>query len=267
MVALTEKGLSDAIQEYIEKDEKDAIAELINFQIEKIQKYLKTEVKWQNEFQLEQEIKSFQQMRLSNQEEEDQEIKGIFEKTRKNTQPTAQRKYEDSDEEITSSKKKPINLESDEDIDEEIEIKATSGRGRGAVRATGTRGRGRGSRGGRGGRGAKAAVVEEEKASFFQATRSQRTQSTIKKPVYTLEDSDQDVIDLEEEETKPKTSNTIKQMSTTPSVRRTRIQYDDDDEDDLMSNYNSSKKVKASQEEDSEITNTFSIFKKMAKKK
>jgi hypothetical protein len=34
---LTEKGLGDAIQEYIEKDEKDAIIELINYQIEKIQ--------------------------------------------------------------------------------------------------------------------------------------------------------------------------------------------------------------------------------------
>ena len=36
-MVLTEKGLGDAIQEYIEKDERDAIGELINFQIEKIQ--------------------------------------------------------------------------------------------------------------------------------------------------------------------------------------------------------------------------------------
>ena len=31
------KGLSDAIQEFIEKDEKDAISELVNFQVNKIQ--------------------------------------------------------------------------------------------------------------------------------------------------------------------------------------------------------------------------------------
>jgi double-strand break repair protein MRE11 len=37
LMVLTEKGLGDAIQEYIEKDERDAISELINFQIEKIQ--------------------------------------------------------------------------------------------------------------------------------------------------------------------------------------------------------------------------------------
>ena len=36
-MVLTEKGLSDAIQEYIEKDEKDSITELINFQIKKVQ--------------------------------------------------------------------------------------------------------------------------------------------------------------------------------------------------------------------------------------
>jgi double-strand break repair protein MRE11 len=36
-MVLTEKGLGDAIQEYIEKDERDSIAELVNFQIEKLQ--------------------------------------------------------------------------------------------------------------------------------------------------------------------------------------------------------------------------------------
>ena len=34
---LTDKGLGDAIQEYIEKDEKDSISELINFQIDRLQ--------------------------------------------------------------------------------------------------------------------------------------------------------------------------------------------------------------------------------------
>lgn len=36
-MVLTEKGLGDAVQEYIEKDERDAIAELINYQIDKMQ--------------------------------------------------------------------------------------------------------------------------------------------------------------------------------------------------------------------------------------
>jgi hypothetical protein len=37
MFILTEKGIGDAIQEFIEKDEKDAIGELINYQIDKMQ--------------------------------------------------------------------------------------------------------------------------------------------------------------------------------------------------------------------------------------
>lgn len=36
-MVLTEKGLGDAVQEYIEKDERDAIGELINYQIDKMQ--------------------------------------------------------------------------------------------------------------------------------------------------------------------------------------------------------------------------------------
>lgn len=53
LTALTEKGLGDAIQEYIEKDEKDAIAELINFQIDKLQvkfKYSNIQNKILNQF-------------------------------------------------------------------------------------------------------------------------------------------------------------------------------------------------------------------------
>ncbi len=34
---LTERGVGDAIQEFIEKEEKEAIAEIINFQINKMQ--------------------------------------------------------------------------------------------------------------------------------------------------------------------------------------------------------------------------------------
>jgi len=41
LMVLTEKGLGEAIQEFIEKDEKDAIPELINFQIGKIQVHKK----------------------------------------------------------------------------------------------------------------------------------------------------------------------------------------------------------------------------------
>ena len=270
MVAITEKGLSDAIQEYIEKDEKDAIGELINYQIEKIQNFLKKEVKWQNEFQLEEEIRNFQKMRVSNVEEEEQELKEIFEKTRKNTQLTQKQvQKDDSDEEVPSTrKKKTYDSDDADDIDTEIVEKPTSGRGRGS-RGGSTRARGRGSRGGRGGRGAKAVVNEEE--SFF--TSSSRAPFTKKQPTY-LEDSDPEIIDLDEEKvTQGKTKNKLfnqpaKTLTTTQSLRRTRIDYDDDEADENINN--SSKKSKLTNSklnEDDDIPSTFSIFKKVAKKK
>lgn len=45
LMVLTEKGLGEAIQEFIEKDEKDAIPELINFQIGKIQVHKANNIK------------------------------------------------------------------------------------------------------------------------------------------------------------------------------------------------------------------------------
>ena len=36
-MALTERGIGDAIKEFIEKDEKDAISELVNYQIDRLQ--------------------------------------------------------------------------------------------------------------------------------------------------------------------------------------------------------------------------------------
>lgn len=268
MIAITEKGLSDAIQEYIEKDEKDAISELINYQIEKIQNFLKKEVKWQNEFQLEEEIRNFQKMRVSNVEEEEQELKEIFEKTRKNTQLNQRQTQQvDSDEEVPSTRKKAT-YDSDEayDIDAEVVEKPTSGRGRGS-RGGSTRARGRGSRGSRGGRGAKAVVVKEEE-SFFSS--SSRVPLAKKQPTY-LQDSDPEIIDLDEDnkmqsKTQSKLFNQpVKTMST--SVRRARIDYDDDKNENGENNSKKSKLTDSKLNEDDDIPNTFSIFKKVAKKK
>lgn len=239
MVAITEKGLTDAIQEYIVKDEKDAISELINYQINKIQTFLKNEVNWQNEFQLEEEIRNFQKIRLSNVEDEEKELKKIFEKTRKNTQNST--KMDDSFDMSSLSRK---NVDSDE-ADEEIRENPGSVQGRGSRRGLATS-RGRGSRTTRAGRGKK--IFQEENSTF------QNFSHQIKKE----QDSDDDLIILESNR-RP-----IKSMGTSQSVRRTRIDYDDDEDE-----YMNSKKTKIidSKIEDDDIPNTYSIFKKVAKKK
>ena len=69
-MCLTERGLSDSIKEYIEKDEKDAISELVNFQIDKTQKHLKTMTNFMNDSQIEDEIKKFRKMRIEIEKEE-----------------------------------------------------------------------------------------------------------------------------------------------------------------------------------------------------
>lgn len=38
---LTERGMGEAVQEFVDKEEKDAIDELVKFQLEKTQRYLK----------------------------------------------------------------------------------------------------------------------------------------------------------------------------------------------------------------------------------
>jgi hypothetical protein len=228
---------------------------------------LKKEVKWQNEFQLEEEIRNFQKMRLANADEEDQELKEIFEKTRKNTQPTQRPINEDSDDEVPSSRKK-TSYDSDEmnDIDSEIPEKQTSGRGRGS-RGGSTRARGRGSRGGRGGRGAKAAAVEENKT--FSSSNTTRAPLVKKQPSY-VDDSEPEIIDLDDgKKSQDKESKffPVKSLATTPSVRRTRIDYDDDEDDENMFSNSKKTKLTTTKIEDDDIPNTFSIFKKVAKKK
>ena len=38
---LTEQGMGKAVQEFVDKEERDAIEELINYQLEKTQRYLR----------------------------------------------------------------------------------------------------------------------------------------------------------------------------------------------------------------------------------
>ena len=37
LMVLTEKGMGDAVKEFVDKEEKDAIAELVHYQLEKTQ--------------------------------------------------------------------------------------------------------------------------------------------------------------------------------------------------------------------------------------
>jgi double-strand break repair protein MRE11 len=276
--ALTVKGLSDAIQEYIEKDEKDAVADLVDFQVIKIQKYLKTK-KCSNDIQLNDEMKKFQQMRISKQEEEDSEIKKMFEKSstkHTNNKTTHHESDQDDsdDEHLEKGSKKNI-----DDDDDEIPARPTRGRGS----------RGGGSRG-RGVRGRGTTTKVQSKLELTSSSKPPfKTQTNAAKR---FDDSDDDIITLDNDEnskssmTSKKTN--ISSLRTTTSQRRPRLAYEDDDDEDEEFNTKDSKKTKISnfpgtsktattqsstnskkvnyQDSDEEVTPSFSVFKRVAKK-
>lgn len=289
-MVLTDRGLGDAIQEYIEKDEKDSIMELVNFQVDKMQKYLR-QVKWQNEIQLIDEIKHFQEMRVSNESDEETELKEMFEKTRSQkskTQTQTQRKTgaksatymdDDDDEDDIASR------QDDDDVDEDL-IKPTPttstrgrGRGRGAAAATSTstrgstRGRGRGAGAGRGRGASKQTTLKFQEDSENEIdevddvpppTTTTRSGRTSTKASTVIDNS---------------YNQTLKPSNTT-TRKKSRIEFMDDedpDHNDSLENKQpsnkrskSSKLVEISDDDDhdaSKNTNTYSIFKSAASKR
>lgn len=154
-----------------------------------LKKYLKNEAKWENEYQLHNEIKKFQQMRMSNQATEEGELREVLDKcsrsrTQNQTGAAAAASY-DSDDELGGGASR-VAMDSDEEEAAAATAKKASGRG-------GGRG-GRGSRGARGGastrgrgRGA-AAAAATQKVTQSAAKRSQ---------ILNLDDSDNDILEVE----------------------------------------------------------------------
>lgn len=171
-----------------------------------IKKYLKNEAKWENEYQLHNEIKKFQQMRVTNQQEEDDELKEIFEKTSRNKTRTLASKttYDDESDEDVSG----VNGTKDSDDEDASSLgDKTTAAGRGRGRGRGSRGGGRGattaaargSRGGGRGRGAAAAAKTEPKqVTQIPATL---TSNVVKRSqILNLDDSDNDILEVDDAE-------------------------------------------------------------------
>jgi hypothetical protein len=172
------------------------------------------------------------------------------------------------------------------------------GRGRGSTKSEAKTTRGRGGGGGRGSRGAKSSnsKIADSFATKTHAQFSSKHGASIS-PSSEIVDLD----DLSDDEPPPST--TLKSakssnksrgggpITTTASTRRPRINYedddDDDDDDDNDDNYSSksiglaaskksrldndqmqkSKRLHSENDEESQPTNTFSIFKRVANKK
>ncbi|XP_043114338.1 double-strand break repair protein MRE11 isoform X1 [Puntigrus tetrazona] len=189
---LTEQGMGKAVQEFVDKEEKDAIEELIKYQLEKTQRYLRERRVEATEEKIDEEIRQFRESKRNTAEEDEEVHEAII-------RAKAQRDRSESvrDELNLSAESADIAVESDE---ESTSAPTIRGRGRGS-RGTSRRGRGRGtaSKLGRSGHGQKgsfsSALTSKSIMDAFQGS-TQRTSRGNTPKTYseeiTIDDSDSD---------------------------------------------------------------------------
>lgn len=183
---LTEQGMGKAIQEFVDKDEKDAIEELISYQLEKTQRHLLARGVI-TEQDIDAEIKKFRDSKKNTTEEEN-DIKEAMNRAKAH-------RLERGDDLADRMSDGDLAMDSDEDSFPQ----PSRGRGRGAGRGRGGRGRGRGvtdTKPASRGRGQKSATSAPSRSIMqaFQAT-SQRSSGSKSFAVedISIDDSDEDV--------------------------------------------------------------------------
>ncbi|KAJ8318150.1 hypothetical protein KUTeg_003241 [Tegillarca granosa] len=240
---LTEKGMGEAVQEFVDKEEKEAITELVKHQVNKTQidvsiafgvdrgtvlstyKYLKN--RNADEDLIETEISRYKDERKKSKEE-DQEIKEAMQLARERSQ--------------TESGGMGLDDESEGEGSDDMDI-SVSNTGRGRGRGRGSRGgrgasetgRGKGGRGSRGGRGgetssrgrgrSKASVVTETNNNSMNKyiNVSQKSRKPSGKTSYRdFSDSDNDVLEISDGESSASTSKSARKPAPRGGKRKDR---------------------------------------------
>ncbi|KAG8453018.1 hypothetical protein GDO86_004723 [Hymenochirus boettgeri] len=135
---LTERGMGEAVQEFVDKEEKDAIEELVKFQLEKTQRFLKERNIDAEEEKIDEEVRKFRETRKTNTSEEDEEVRVAMCRARAHRSQVED--IEMLDDEIVE---KPSYVGSDDDD----VIMSAPARGRGRARGRGSRGQSASTRG------------------------------------------------------------------------------------------------------------------------
>ncbi|GFV89364.1 double-strand break repair protein MRE11 [Trichonephila clavipes] len=135
LLVLSEIGVSTAVQEYVDKDVKEAISTLVDEQVKKTQNHLK--LSSVDHSAIDEELQKFREERRKNVQGEVDDVRSILQSK---SQTTRQRNLSDSGDEMLDEETVPM-----------------------AVSKTRGRGRGRGSRGG--GRGGRSNSKTEESTS------------------------------------------------------------------------------------------------------
>ncbi|CAB1426208.1 unnamed protein product [Pleuronectes platessa] len=232
---LTEQGMGKALQEFVDKDEKDAIQELIKYQLEKTQRHLQARGVTTKE-DIDTEIQRFRDAKKNTTEEEN-EIKEAMNRAKTH-------RLEHSNDPDVSSGYADATMDSDEDSASTSFAAPTRGRGRGG-RGRGGRGRGRGATAsepkpaGRG-RAQKSTAATQSIMQAFQAPsqRSSRTGATksYKEEEVTIDDSDEDIPVMKATRAPPRSASSsssfTKSSSQSQSHSSKGVAFDDSDDDD-----------------------------------
>uniref|UniRef100_F7BX39 Double-strand break repair protein n=1 Tax=Xenopus tropicalis TaxID=8364 RepID=F7BX39_XENTR len=186
---LTERGMGEAVQEFVDKEEKDALEELVKFQLEKTQRFLKERQIDAEEDKIDEEVRKFRETRKTNTNEEEEEVREAMIRARAHRSQTADIDMSDDDELM---RKVSGPLSDDEDIGASMPARGRGrGRGRGGRGQTtttrGTSRRGRGSAGAdqpSSGRASKAAGKNMSILDAFKPSSRQPTARNMPKKTY-----------------------------------------------------------------------------------
>ncbi|XP_038617677.1 double-strand break repair protein MRE11 [Tachyglossus aculeatus] len=244
---LTERGMGEAVQEFVDKEEKDAIEELVKYQLEKTQRFLKEHRIDAVEDKIDEEVRRFRETRRKNSAEEEDEVREAMNRARAHRS-----QFEDSPSVFSPDDLMSIELAEQmaDDSDDSISAMSSKGRGRGrGSRARGARGQSSAARGGarrgRGSssqessnrsRGSKASVSTPTKnmsiIDAFKSTRQQPTRSVATKNYSeVIVDDDSDM----EDDHFPASSKVDQRLTSkrgSQSLNPKGVDFESDEEDD-----------------------------------
>ncbi|XP_075273610.1 double-strand break repair protein MRE11 isoform X1 [Opisthocomus hoazin] len=224
---LTERGMGEAVQEFVDKEEKDAIEELVKFQLEKTQRFLKERRTDAEEEKIDEEVRKFRESRKKNTEEEDEEVREAMTRARAHRSEDVVLVAASSDEELMDTGMKGTG-----DSDDGLPATVSRGRGRARGRARGGRGQSSTARGssqrGRGSisqvsatssRTYKPVSVPAKNKTIMDAFRSLKPDASLNSSKSYSEDIIDDDSDLEDISIVP-SSKVNQRLSTTPSLSK-----------------------------------------------
>ncbi|XP_064144900.1 double-strand break repair protein MRE11 isoform X2 [Loxodonta africana] len=259
---LTERGMGEAVQEFVDKEEKDAIEELVKYQLEKTQRFLKERHIDAVEDKIDEEVRRFRESRQRNTDEEDDEVREAMSRARAHRS-----QLEDTASAVSADDLMSVDLAEEMADDSDDSNSAAANRGRG---------RGRGRRGGRGqnsasrgepqrGRGTGMATASRSRSSKPTTSASSRNMSILDvfKPARQQPSGNaatknySEVIEVEQSDeeddifpTSSKTDQRRPGVSSSKRVSQVQIakgvdfESDEDDDDDPFMNINSLRRTR-----------------------